>query len=495
MLSTTTGRGPQAPLVEPSARVRPLVPYRSAFALGAAVMFVSYTAASVVPGAFYVAFAAQLLAVAVGVFLWRGRPELTGWDLIVVSVVAGAGLRSYYFVSGRPGRDVIDYYFLQGRPAPAFLGAAAIYSAALGLVGFGFWFAYRRAMDSKKRKAFDIAVTIERPHLARWAARVIGCASIVALLAFASVSGGFDPANLSAKRAIRLDEIQSTGFENMFRALSFVSIPAAVLHLGLRPRAKRLAWWGWNGLLFALAAVPAVYSSSRRDVVLLAVLLLTVHRLRGAKVRVVAMVAAMVFIFGFFAFVSNARVTADDADAVTNPISMDTLDSLAINRSMIDYTRFANLRAVAQEGRLDYQKGASYVVPFVAPIPRAAWPSKPSISSGVDFARLVYDPAARAGVPPDGLTELYWNFGVVGMVALAPIVGASLGAAEGAARRRLVGNASWFAYSMGPFLLAYRWLTISFSFALTGTLQVLGAALIVFIVAGGRIRFVRRSAA
>lgn len=473
--------------------VRPLIQYR----MGVVAVLVgvgSYGLSLAYPALLFIAFAVQLVAVTLVVASWRGQPVLGGWDLVVVSAVAGAGLRSYYLATGRPSQAVIDFYFLRGQSSIDLVGDALLYALAIGLVGIGYWASFKSFFTRTRARTFLLRVTMSRPHRARIICLLIGVCSLGVLFLFAQATGGFDPANLSAKRAIRLHENESSGFENLLRMFSDVALPAAALHLGLRPRQRLGIWRSGNVLLFALALLPAVYASSRSDLVVTAVILLAVQRLVGVPTRRWLTVVMVLVVLGLFTFVSSVRSSPGSTYALVSPVSMETLDSLAINRNMLDYTRLANLRIALEYGWTDFQLGRNYLAPFLAPIPRALWPSKPLISPGLDFAREVYGSDSQGGIPPDGPTELYWNFGLAGMLVLAPLAGAVLGAMEAWMRRRSVGNAGWYFYLLGPFLVTYRWVTISLTHAVTLTLQTMVIAALVFALAGGKVRLVRAAA-
>jgi oligosaccharide repeat unit polymerase len=446
------------------------------------------------PQALFFGFAAQLLFVALSVSYWRGSPCLTGWDMIVVSVLAGTCLRSFYFATDHPSAAIIDFYFLRGQGAEQLVVDAAIYAVAIGLLGIGFWSGFRRQVRKFAGRKSRIVINISNPDFARRVCRAIGACSVIALFIFAEVTGGLDLKNFSAKRGVLLHREQATGFENILRAFSYISVPAAVMHMGLRPANRRLMWWVGNAFLFTLAILPSIYTSSRQELFLVPILLMAALRLTGQKLNFWLIIPLAIVILSIFAFVSEARTTQVDTMASILPeIRIDMLDSMAINRNMLDYTRLANLRVARELDRTDYQYGSTYIVPFVAPIPRAVWPSKPVISPGIDFAIEVYSSRARGGIPPDGIAELYWNFGLALMLAFAPLLGAALGALDGVVQVRTTGNTNWFLYLVGPFLFTYRLVTISFAHALAATMQVALVAAIVFVLAGGKVYLARRS--
>lgn len=70
--------------------------------------------------------------------------------------------------------------------------------------------------------------------------------------------------------------------------------------------------------------------------------------------------------------------------------------------------------------KLDFQYGQTLILWIVAPIPRTIWPDKPEISIGKVIAEKIYEKtnenSKAGGVPPGIITELYMNFGFLGII-------------------------------------------------------------------------------
>ena len=83
--------------------------------------------------------------------------------------------------------------------------------------------------------------------------------------------------------------------------------------------------------------------------------------------------------------------------------------------------------SVSVPDRMEYRYGHTYFVQLVNPVPRALWPGKPTEDAGLLMAR------ARGEVTADGepyltrspglVGEMYWNFGVIGILVMSGLLG------------------------------------------------------------------------
>jgi oligosaccharide repeat unit polymerase len=76
--------------------------------------------------------------------------------------------------------------------------------------------------------------------------------------------------------------------------------------------------------------------------------------------------------------------------------------------------------------RFPYRYGNTYWVQIVNPIPRFLWPSKPVEDAGLELAKMkgmVQNGDAYLTVSPGLVGEMYWNFGVPGIVIISAFLG------------------------------------------------------------------------
>ena len=60
--------------------------------------------------------------------------------------------------------------------------------------------------------------------------------------------------------------------------------------------------------------------------------------------------------------------------------------------------------------------GESFLMFFVAPIPRVIWSEKPSVRLGPYVAQALLDFNNNSGAPPSAVGEFYINFGISGVI-------------------------------------------------------------------------------
>lgn len=74
----------------------------------------------------------------------------------------------------------------------------------------------------------------------------------------------------------------------------------------------------------------------------------------------------------------------------------------------------------------DYKYGHTYYVQAVNPIPRFLWPGKPDGDAGLELSRLqgsTIDGRAYLTTSPGLIGEMYWNFGIPGVLLISALLG------------------------------------------------------------------------
>lgn len=144
--------------------------------------------------------------------------------------------------------------------------------------------------------------------------------------------------------------------------------------------------------------------------------------------------AALVLALGF-AYMRTVREyaqyeplgTALESAALTDPLSV-------FGGDFSEVENFVALDRLVPDD-LPWLSGSSLRDVPASFLPRQLWPDKPR---PVDFelSEAIYGPASRAGTPFTLAGELYWNFGVAGMLAGMALLGALFGAVWAFLRRR-----------------------------------------------------------
>lgn len=75
----------------------------------------------------------------------------------------------------------------------------------------------------------------------------------------------------------------------------------------------------------------------------------------------------------------------------------------------------------------DYKYGHTYLVQLVNPIPRFLWPNKPTGDGGLELAIIQTGVNSRGQahltIAPGILGEMYWNFGIIGLIGISMVLG------------------------------------------------------------------------
>lgn len=467
-----------------------LMPHRAVFLAATALALLGLMGAARSPRMIFFASSGLILAAATAPFALRrrGSVPLSGWDAVVAAAIVGVGVRSIYFFLERPDGDTLDFFFFRGSEPDDLTDAALLYAAAFGLAAIGFTAALARRDRRPLRRRIEVtAISTAR---VRVFCRILGAGSIGVIAIFGFVLGeGLNFENFSAQRGIRLDRTDSNGAETLVRAFSFLATPALLLHLGAkRNDGRRFGHLSWNVALALLALLPAIYSSTRQNLFIPFALLLIAMRLRGVRIRLVPALLVVVLVSTAFTLTTITRSTRQDSISADALSPTTAIDSMVVNRNFIDYTRLHNLRRAQADG-VGLVGGVTYLAPLYAPIPRAIWEGKPQVAPGERFAADAYGNADTGGVPPDGFTELAWNFGIPIMLVGAMPFGFVLGRLDGYFLRVFSGPFAYFGYVAAPALFPFRSVNIGVAQAVSLTLQTVLVAGFVCVVCGVRFRF------
>jgi hypothetical protein len=123
---------------------------------------------------------------------------------------------------------------------------------------------------------------------------------------------------------------------------------------------------------------------------------------------------------------SALRKNLNDISYITQYFSGEKmLETIVGNSKYLDITKPAHI-IDAIPGKIEYQYGRTFTLWLAAPIPRTMWKEKPVISIGQILGEKVFGSGigrAGGGIPPGFISELYWNFGVPGVLIGMYILG------------------------------------------------------------------------
>jgi hypothetical protein len=100
---------------------------------------------------------------------------------------------------------------------------------------------------------------------------------------------------------------------------------------------------------------------------------------------------------------------------------------MVLNDNFIDASKTAFIMEAIPD-RLPYQWGKTYLLVFLAWIPREVWPGKPIVNIDNTIGQVVrgHNLLGSAGLPPGQIAELYYNFSYPGILAGCFLIGVLL---------------------------------------------------------------------
>jgi hypothetical protein len=359
---------------------------------------------------------------------------ISPWTVVLMVVAIGVVGRSLIVSFGWPTPERVDDLFLRGRDAESLVRGASYILVAYGL----FTLAYLSRLVPGPRYANSRPLP-RRTFVIPESRLLLLCAASVLIGAFAFVAyvqqtGGFDPQVLSGKRTVitRLD-IES---DPDYRGLGWLGILG---RLPLLVALIAICWWAKQGLLsnariviVAILAIVSVgislYGSGRGTVALTVLQLIIAFGWSRGGLRARPLVLGGLAMALLVSSMSAIRHVEDVGwEDVAGAMGIrPAAEAVIVNRNMNDMTVAATIVEEVPRS-LDHQWGRTYWAWVVAPVPRELWPAKPLVHSGPIIGTELYG-TSRAGVPPGLFAELYWNFGLVGLLDGSLGAGFALGA-------------------------------------------------------------------
>lgn len=229
-----------------------------------------------------------------------------------------------------------------------------------------------------------------------------------------------DVSNFSKKRFVTIDGKRAAlGYYRLM--ISFIEVGYYFMLVGLyKFRRSMLSIYGLLLLLlFFLAISFPVFTNTRIDLVILFFNSLLVISTFG-KIRLTWLMIAGIIGFVLLVFLGQSRESGGKNETLgayfEDAEFASSFTSFFNNKNFLGVTKNAHIMEAIPD-KLDFQYGKTYYSWILAPIPRTLWPEKPVIHSGPILTEKVYnrDQLKTGGTPPGGFTEMYWNFGVLGL--------------------------------------------------------------------------------
>jgi hypothetical protein len=404
-------------------------------------------------------------AVVTAPMVQRAYQLLSPWTLMAVIVYDACGLRGLVMALGISGGGISNRdFFLLGHSPSYFWWPSVLYVGALALIAAAYMTVVSgNGSHETSRKAAAARASLHRFHA--HVGLVVAAFAVFGFLAFVwyvhgsgglttlsscSAQPGADGIVRTGGWGVRLSAGYSgNGVSRALNVFSTVAFWIYLVHV-LGKSSTRL----WSGrtlaalTLLANALLLPIYSSSRSDVGFMALVSIAIFLamrpssrdrwrvIRNVGLFALVLVAAMTFVRAYGCNTPSDQVSGQSTDLpstthgrgspplverITRPVSR----VLVYNRNHGDmFTASHIVHAVPDD--LPYAYGRTIATWFVTPIPRSLWPDRPHASSGVEIGEAIYG-NGRVSVPPGFVGELYWNFGIGGVLVGSLLLGCLMG--------------------------------------------------------------------
>lgn len=386
------------------------------------------------------------------------------WTMLTLMVYIGCGLRGAFISALGPENSQVDFLYLLGQESSYFAFPSFVYLFALALIAL----AYSARPASRGHRPAWLSGYQFGPQVNLV---VVACASVglVALYFYIENTGGLTEA-LSAKRTT-IPGLDLSGYGGGFGSLRAVNklssfafwlfIASQAVNRGNSLTVGRIAVLS---LLFFNAAALPIYASTRGEVAYILIIGLVIHvclSRRSVKLGAIALVGVLMLLLLTALTFLRYSPSSDDPTLNSATAVESFANTLVLNRNFGDMTVTAHVINNVPE-RLGYTYGSSVLVYLAAPIPRSVWPDKPLISAGPTIGVKVYE-NERSGVPPGGVGEMYWAFGMTGVVLGSVLFGRFLRTSY--ARIRLSNPGVVVLYATTLFIFGINAMAVSFGHA------------------------------
>jgi oligosaccharide repeat unit polymerase len=184
---------------------------------------------------------------------------------------------------------------------------------------------------------------------------------------------------------------------------------------------RKLLSFSGAGVIFIglLASIFPILTSTRTGVAVVLIIALVIWHYMRKPMYIHTMVWTMVIGIFVLMVMSALRKGANSSSEVGSYLTGGKIfESLVGNRNFLGIDKTA-LIIDAVPKKLPYRYGSTFLLWLAAPIPRTLWLEKPVISAGDIIGDELYlgqYGVVTGGVPPGIIGELYWNFGLVGVL-------------------------------------------------------------------------------
>lgn len=382
----------------------------------------------------------ELGFIALGIAVWgailvplavRAHPVWVFDPLLLVSYAAfvGSAGRSVLLVADP---DTRISFLLDGEPLSFFIANGVLVVLGVSALGLGYAAVGKRPLGLGRRPNLWFGVI--REDRLRLASGLAVALAGIATAEFIRRHGlqGLDLGLLSAKRpSVVVDQFGEQTFTSAGPLRLMATTAEACLYVwlvrALRYRRVPTQAKAWMGVLAVSSAAIPFLSSSRSDLVVMAIncVIIASFRVRISWRTVgVFGVACVVVVSLMGALRANAQTGDGSGEFVQ--YAAGPVEALFGAGNFLDVVR-ASIIIDRVPQRHPHLYGSSFMALVSAPVPRSLWPDKPAVSLGPIVRREIYGhPTRNNGYPPGLIGEAYLNFGAVGIPIVCLVFGGLL---------------------------------------------------------------------
>ncbi|WP_156875648.1 hypothetical protein [Ornithinimicrobium pekingense] len=302
-----------------------------------------------------------------------------------------------------------------------------VYLLGLALLSLGYMVAGKRTGAGLTARP----LTFKFHTLAPASVSLLALIGFMAFWSYVKATGGLDLDMFSAKRSTYVPGQEYAGSHGVLRTVNqFAAVAlwitvarfaSGVSRAGAVSRWLALAALGLNAVLLP------VYSSTRAQVAYILIGCLVIHVMCGGRVRpwLVAVGSSAGAVLMAWLTMLRTESQGGGSIAVTPGNVLTALnEAVVLNLNFTEIFKSANIMEAVPEN-LPWSNGSTLWNYVIAPVPRAIWPDKPIIDTGVPIGRIIYRTDGTS-IPPGLIGEAYWAFGIVGVCLAALVFGVAL---------------------------------------------------------------------
>jgi oligosaccharide repeat unit polymerase len=408
------------------ARVERLQKRRGTIITLAVLLMIIMIVGLMAPSLLFIALASFVMFILVVPLLHTAEIDwFAPWSFVLYSGFVGILLRAIYITFDIPSASIINTVFLLGQSKEFLVWPMVLVAAGIGCLTLGFiagpamprkWNYKICQSDWWNERRFWIALSVLL--LISWIGFYYFVQNTVEDL---SVD------KLSAQRGVAADlnDYRAYGYLRWMASMSDLVFSLCVVRV---ISTRKFRTWAiiFGAAAFLTSMLYGIFSSSRGGVAVLFLNALAItYYLRGRKVKIVKVFAAILVMLFFVKVLTIWRVTGQFDEGIRQGSNVtEIFDPVILSVTLIDVSKTAHIVS-AIPGNLDYQWGWTFSTIILAWIPRDVWREKPVTNADTIVGQAVFGATSygAGAVPPGLIAESYLNFSVPGVIIICFLCG------------------------------------------------------------------------